>query len=59
MRCQECRTTRHKKLYEDPRVPSLDDGEILCLDCLRVALEDLISDVEDVAEEYRQKLASL
>lgn len=59
MRCQECDTTRHKKLYEDPRDPPLEEGPALCRECAHTALVYIIEELEDRIKDYRQQIKAL
>lgn len=59
MRCKECLTSKLDKLYEDPRTPPLDDGEIICKDCTKMALEDVIHELLEQVAEYQHRLNRL
>ena len=58
MRCQECRRTGFRILYDDPRDPPLDTEHCLCHECYRDALEDEIYGmsmrVEQLKEAWKQ-----
>lgn len=55
MRCQNCGTAKHPKLYDDPSDSPLDTKPCMCADCAIGAHDDLVDEHERLAREHSQE----